>query len=206
MIIQYPSVNNPRYPVSVVVPTRYMELDRYVNQALQSACPQQIILVTSTDPINPNKQRNVGFGRVNQPHVFFMDEDILVDAYIFREMLTAMHDQHTQWAYSDFFCINHPLNGTFKHTAGAYSWERLKKGNFISTMSLVKTSIMPRWDETIERLQDFDCWCQLGKSGYAPAYVDKPLFTAIYDAKESGITKALGYNDAYKILKTKHGL
>lgn len=86
-----------------------------------------------------------------------------------------------------------------------WSYEVLKKRNFISTMSLIRRSAFPGWDESIPRLQDWDLWLTMAEIRSKGVYVGKQLFTTPY---RKGITHGGGasYEEAYKLVQAKHGL
>jgi hypothetical protein len=82
--------------------------------------------------------------------------------------------------------------------------ERLRRENYISTMSLIRRTAFPGWDESVLRLQDYDLWLTMSMRGYRGAYVPRVLFAALYVDK--GITRTDGYADALRVVHRKHGI
>jgi len=63
----------------------------------------------------------------------------------------------------------------------------------------------PGWDESIERLQDFDLWLSILTPGKLAVNCGRRIFST---ARRDGITQngKVSYQDAWQRLKEKHGL
>jgi len=101
-----------------------------------------------------------------------------------------------------------------------FDTERLKKMPFIHTMALIRREHFPRskWDETIEKLQDWDLWLTMLSEGRTGVWIDKVLFrltpSGIYSNWLPSIfyklfpfsPKVRRYNRAMRVIKEKHKL
>jgi hypothetical protein len=82
----------------------------------------------------------------------------------------------------------------------------LQQINFISTMSLIRREHFPGFDESIERLQDWDLWLSMLREGHIGAYCEHVVFTT---RQGEGITyggNGPTWEEAVAIVKQKHGL
>lgn len=160
---------------------------------------------------NGNAKRNLGARHLmaaRQPYVFFCDEDVTLMPGILMRMLGKLIDHPNKaYCYCDWIALNHPCNGDFIHRSGEFDGERLKAGNYISTMSLMRHDAFDAvkgFDESIERLQDWDLWLSMLERGFEGIYLPEIGFTTTYGP--DSVTKKDGYMEAARIVRTKHGL
>ena len=198
-------------PIDVVIPAtkKTSELPLVVyQQFLLSGVSEDSLFIIHEAVGNANAKRNLGASRGKQPYIFFCDDDVIMVPGILLKMLGKLLEHpKTAYCYCDFICINHPCNGNFVHRAGEFSSERLKGGNFISTMSLIPKNAFEAvggFDPKIERLQDFDLWLSMLKVGVEGVYLPEVGFVATYG--RNGITQKEGYKEAAEIVKRKHNL
>jgi len=163
--------------------------------------------------------RNRGLVTVSAPYVIFWDADVIAKP----RMLSVLHDalgRHVEASYA--YC-----NFTFgvkKMKARAFDLEELKKRNFIHSTSLLRLRDALSWDETLQRLQDWDYWLTLAKYKKTGVYVPENLFRVI--PRKKGMSTWLprfaykapfryapwvnkrvqAYEASKKIILQKHGL
>jgi glycosyltransferase involved in cell wall biosynthesis len=150
-----------------------------------------------------NWARNAGFEQVSTPLVLFSDSDINWD----RDGLQTLVDTLAANPGAAYAYGGYEMGGrTFCDRA----WDAglLRKTNYISTMSLVRASAFREvggFDESLQRLQDWDLWLSLVARGYYGAYCGRRIFTT---AIRPGISfgNGMSWQEAERIVKKKHGL
>jgi glycosyltransferase involved in cell wall biosynthesis len=180
-------------PISVIVPLsekRKNFFDAFTFPMLEANMPKEIIV---NDNIGSAPQkRNEGFLKATQPYVFFCDDDIILPATHLRLLYQALeNNRNVKFAYSGYFGIvlhekNHPIGKNFSIPTIDFDENRLKKHNYISTMTLMDRTVFPRFDETLDRLQDWDVWLTIVKNGHKGIAVHNNEFFAYYI--DGGIT------------------
>lgn len=198
-------------PISVIVPLSKHRKDFFENMVLPliEANGVNEIIVNDNDGSAP-KKRNDGFLKSTQPYVFFCDDDILLPAdYI--ESLYNMLEKHkdVSFAYTGYHGIvlhpeTHPMRGNFQIPNIEFNVNALLRGNYISTMTLMRREVFPMFDETLKRLQDWDVFLTIVKNGGKGILVPNQTFYAYY--LDSGITSDMNNEiDALYAIRNKHG-
>lgn len=198
-------------PVSVIVPLSKKRNDFFQNMVLPLLEANNVneIIINNNEGSAP-KKRNDGFKKSTQPFVFFCDDDILLPAnYIQLLYNTLMKNNDIAFAYTGYEGIvlhpdTHPMHGNFQIPHIEFDVNALKYGNYISTMSLLRREYFPMFDENLKRLQDWDLWLTITKSGNKGKLVSGLSFYAYY--LDNGITSK--YNseiDAINAIRFKHG-
>lgn len=194
-------------PITVIVPLSENRKPWFKQVGLPSIEMNNPLVVAYSElGENANIKRNRAFVGTSTPYVFFCDDDVeLVPNCLQLMYETLEKNKEKGYAYCDFKCVNHPCNGTYIHHAGVFEKSRLLSGNYISTMSLIRTSMFPGFDNTIKRLQDWDVWLTMLKKGIEGIYIPEVLFTAYFNNK--GITTTYEeYKEAEAIIRRKHDL
>jgi len=97
----------------------------------------------------------------------------------------------------------HPIHGNFEIPNIEFNAEALKRGNYISTMSLVRRDVFPMFDEKLLRLQDWDLWLRIVKEGNIGKLIKNLTFFAYY--LDRGITSNDNSEiDAINAIRNKH--
>ena len=93
-----------------------------------------------------------------------------------------------------------------KVLAKPWDFNTLKRGNYISPMSLVRRDHLPDpcFDPELERYEDWDLWLRMGKVGRQGRLIDETLFTAHYQAGD--LSSKGESQDHFFAVKQKHGL
>ena len=117
--------------------------------------------------------RNRGFAESHGEFIFFCDADVVLRKDCLERMTRALAENPgASYAYSDYRL------GYKKMPGVPFDGEKLKKLNYISTMSLVRRQDFPGFDESLRRFQDWDLWLTLLEQGKAGIYIPEVLFTA----------------------------
>lgn len=165
--------------------------------------------------------RNEGARRTTSPYLLFLDADaeLVPDALEAFVHTLEVHPE-ADFAYSNF------LWGTKRFRGQPFSMEALKKRNFIHTISLLRRSAFPGFDESLKKFQDWDLWLMMAKRGSKGMWIDRELFRIEPRRKGTGISRWLPkiaymipwqkigfqpkevgrYREAERVIQKKHGL
>ncbi|MFW5847692.1 MAG: glycosyltransferase [bacterium] len=180
-------------PISVIVPLSKKRRSFFINFVLpliEANEPMEIII--NDNEGSAPKKRNEGFKKATQPYVFFCDDDIILPKNILSEMYLALrHNPKIGYAYCGYHGIvlhpeSHPMRGNFRIPSRPFNATALKKGNYISTMSLIRSDVFPMFDEKLKRLQDWDIFLTLLSKGIEGIFLPNIEFYAYY--LDEGIT------------------
>lgn len=203
-------------PISVIVPLslrRRKFFDNYVLPMIEANNPMEIII--NDDQGSAPKKRNDGFKKSTQPYVFFCDDDIILPANALEKLYNTLVTNQRQnkkiaYSYSGYHGIvlhpeTHPMRGNFQIKSRPFDAQLLKKGNYISTMSLIERIAFPMFDETLKRLQDWDIFLTMLENEYEGVFVPDITFFAYY--LDEGITsKNNNEQEAMLAIIKKHNL
>lgn len=220
MAIKIDSVDDG-LPISIIVPLSKSRTDFFNNMVLpmlEANNPNEII-------INDNiggapKKRNDGFDKSTQQYVFFCDDDIVLPANYLQILYDKLLDASVKtlktfpsepaigYSYTGYYGVvlhpeSHPFHGNFRVPSTPFNPTALKQGNYISTMSLMKREVFPRFDETLTRFQDWDIYLTLLKNNIHGVMANDVFFWAYYlDAGITSNNNSLG--DAAQKIRNKH--
>lgn len=198
-------------PISVIVPLSKSRKYFFENMVLPliEANGVNEIIINDNDGSAP-KKRNDGFLKSTQPYVFFCDDDILLPADYIESLYNVLRKHpELSFTYTGYHGIvlhpeTHPMRGNFQIPNIEFNVTALKRGNYISTMSLVRREVFPMFDENLKRLQDWDVWLRIVKNGGKGMLVPNQTFYAYY--LDSGITSNMNDEiDALNAIRIKHG-
>jgi glycosyltransferase involved in cell wall biosynthesis len=200
-----------KHPVTVVIPTlrsREKFLYEHCLPSVMRNNPFEIVIIPDSTR-NANENRNAGFKKATQPYIIFVDDDVVLEPGCLLEMLKAMdRDQGASFAYSSFRIEVadgvewSSQKGDF--FPGNFDHHRLRCGNYINTVSLIKTCDFPGFDPNIRRYQDWDLWLTIAGSGRHGVYVPKLLVT-LHQIDRS-ITTSVSDDEARAAIFRKHGV
>jgi hypothetical protein len=188
--------------ITVVIPTRSSnpDVDVTVWSLLKQTYKDFKMVIVPDQGKGANWARNEGFKSVDTEYVLFSDDDINWEKDAIDCMVWTL-DKHPDVSY---------VYGSWVDQRGELSFEEfdaeeLKKHNYISTMTLIRTKDFPGFDERIKRLQDWDCWLEMLSKGKIGMQCGKRIFTTV---SIGGITEegTKGYQEAKQIILKKHGL
>lgn len=148
--------------------------------------------------------RNLGLSKLDTNLVVFLDGDLTLQT----NMLGRMEVELEEHPEASFVYSHYDRTGAVagKVTALPWSLDSLKRGNYISPMSLCRRAHLPNpcFDESLERYEDWDLWLRMGKAGRQGRLVDEVLFTAYYQAGD--LSSRGESQDHFGAIKQKHGL
>lgn len=201
------------YPISVIIPLsnkRKKFFEQYVLPSIEGMGVKEIII--NNNDGGACKKRNDGFNKSTQPFILFSDDDIIFPANFVEKGLNELKKNPNKgYAYSGYWGIvdqnlkKHPVGINFNIPSIPFNGERLKQGNFISTMSIIRREIFTSFDESLKRFHDWDLFLTLYEKGIEGICVPEIEFMAFY--LDEGITSNNNNeNEAYLAIKNKHKL
>jgi len=168
-------------PISVIVPLqedRKGLFEGIVRPMIHKNSPSELIVVAGEG--GPGNKRNKGAEQAKHDYLFFCDDDIILH----EGCLAKLHDyalrMQADVVYCDLVLVNNPLLKDMVFEAGAFSFERLIKRNFISNMALIRRDRFMKYDTALPILEDWEMWLRMEKAGSKFAYLPLVLFTALY--------------------------
>lgn len=187
--------------LSVIIPVRQGGDASVTLKSLQRQTFRDFGIVVSPDKRgNANWARNRGFELCDSPFILFSDDDIQWEPFALQVLSdTLLNNPEASYAY-----------GAYRHGARINSGQdfdavALKVKNYISTMSVIRYDHFPGFDESLQRLQDWDLWLTMLEQGHVGVFCGRTVFTT---AVKSGITHngKISWEEAEKIVKAKHRL
>lgn len=200
-------------PISVIVPhgkskTRDGFFDNMVYPMIEAN--EAIEIIINDNIGSAPKKRNDGFDKSTQPYVFFCDNDIILPKNYLHNLYDALiKNPDKGYAYSGYYGIvmtsSHPVGKNYKIDTIPFNGENLKRGNYISTMSLFRREIFPKFDESLKRFQDWSVFLTLLEKNIEGIAVQNNEFYAYY--LDEGITSnSNSEREAYMKILEKHKL
>jgi glycosyltransferase involved in cell wall biosynthesis len=151
-----------------------------------------------------SEARNRGFALASGEYLIFLDSDIEMRPGMLEIMARVLDSDPTV----SIVYGHYQRTGSRTDALRAIPWdpEFLKRGNYISTMSMVRRADLPDppFDPALRRYEDWDLWLRMARQGLRGALVDRVLFTAHYRPGDlSGTGESLPW---YERVLRKHGL
>lgn len=200
-VVTYKFANYPK--IHIVVPCKknddYMiALNSLANQTFKDF---HVHIVHDENSLGANYARNIGFNSIKKKskYILFSDADIKWEVDAIESMFNFL-ENHKDISY----CF-----GMYEMDNKIYCKEKFSsiilKYNIASTMSLIRTKDFPKFDNNIQRLQDWDLWLCMYFNGHYGENIEKLIFTT---KKRAGITNGLSisYLEAEKIIFEKWNL
>lgn len=184
--------------ISVIIPARNASrtIGRTLNSVFaQTRLPDEVVVVDdgSADdspailveyqnrvvslripPSGAAAARNAGARLARGDLLFFCDADLALYPTLLQKLETALFaDSGAAFAYCSF-----EWHGKI-FEAKPFEPEKLRENNYISTMSLVRASAFPGFDESLPRFQDWDLWLTVVERGGRGVPVPEVLFRVL---------------------------
>lgn len=145
--------------------------------------------------------RNKGFMESTGDYVLFCDSDVMLNHRMIERMLTTLElKPEASYAYCSF------RFGWRTFDLFDFDDERLRRSNFICTMSLIRRKDFPGFDESLKRLQDWDLWLTMLEQGKRGVWVPVRLFSSSVGKKGISARLKTPPVEAVRIVRTKHHL
>ncbi len=188
-------------PITVVIPVRVGSGNPVITlRSLANQTDTSFDVVVAWDENKgANWARNQGFKKVKTPYVLFSDDDIEWKPSALATLRSSLDASQASYAYGAYEMADRIL------CAKRFDPDALRQANYISTMSLVKTADFPGFDESIQRLQDWDVWLTMLEQGKVGIQCGKVIFKTWH---RHGITYggSISWQEAELIVKRKHKL
>ncbi|MBI5038047.1 MAG: glycosyltransferase family 2 protein [Candidatus Kerfeldbacteria bacterium] len=134
---------------------------------------QNKITIIYQKNLGASAARNAGFKVSKGEYVLFCDADVVLTNTMISDMLSELsRNPRSAYCYSNFKFGFHTFD-LFPFDAN-----RLKKENYISTMSLIRRERFIGFDESLYKFQDWDLWKRMLERGDTGCWVNKRLFYA----------------------------
>lgn len=189
--------------LTVIIPSRNERPITKTLNSLQRQTFQDFVTVVQPDFGNGgNWARNKGFEACRTEYVLFCDDDIdwMPDGI---EAMVDTLDATPDAAYS-YGSYQADVRGRL-HLISDRQFDpvALRKNNFVSTMSVIRSDLFPGFDENLKRLQDWDLWLTMLEQGHVGKHCGKIIFRTVTDPK--GVTfGTIPWPEAYAAIRKKH--
>jgi glycosyltransferase involved in cell wall biosynthesis len=185
--------------ISVVIPVRAGGCPGTTLRSLAKQTFRDFEIILSPDIANRGAcwARNRGAEQAKGDLILFSDDDIDWMPAALELLLNALRKHpEASYSYGSYKCAGRTIGDQ------RFDPVLLRYRNYISTMSLVRRADHPGWDESLQRLQDWDVWLTMLERGLIGVHCGMTLFTT---DKRAGITYGgIGYEDAYQVVRAKH--
>lgn len=160
--------------------------------------------IVHTPRIGQSAARNLGLSKLDTNLVIFLDGDLTLQMNMIGRMEVELADHPA----ASFVYSHYDRTGAVAGKVTALPWDlaSLKRGNYISPMSLCRRAhlLNPCFDESLERYEDWDLWLRMGKAGRQGRLIDEVLFTAYYQAGD--LSSRGESQDHFGAVRQKHNL
>jgi glycosyltransferase involved in cell wall biosynthesis len=164
----------------------------------QDKYPFPIKFIRHSKNRGANAARNTGYYETRGEYLFFLDADCFLAPNAFEMFLSELSkNSDKDYAYCNYK-IDHSV-----YAFQPFDPVVLKRKNYICTMSMIRRRAFPGFDETQERLQDWDLWLTMLTNGSRGVWINKVLFET--PKREDGITlgNRIQFPAAYWKVKNK---
>lgn len=200
-------------PVAVIATLSAHRADffnSYVLPAIKANNPAQLIIESGGG--GAAAKRNSGLARATADYVYHCDDDTILAADCLARLHAALHGTAHAFAYCDYMGITVPgvaapagMGPVFVLRGKPWDYTQLRAGNYIGTMSLIRRSAHPGWED-LGRFDDWDLFLRMGAAGHTGIYVPGVLYHSYY--LDNGMTNpaADNYHAKLAVIRKKHGI
>ncbi len=188
--------------VSVVIPVRKGGSPEITLRSLARQTFQDFEVIVSWDrENNANWARNRGAELATSALILFSDDDIAWEP----DGLAVLVDTLERHPGASYAFGSYDMEG-WVQCHQPFCAKRLQRGNYISTMSLVRRGHFVGFDEALRRAQDWDLWLSMLKLGRHGVQCGHLIFRT---TKCDGISYGHDgptWKEAAAVVREKHGL
>ena len=166
--------------ISVIIPNRSFETNEslpYIkNQTWKNI---EIIEIIDKDEKGCGWARNKGAKKAKGEYLFFCDNDLQLEKDCLENLYNCLQENKwASWAFGRFDIDDGHFNFVKPITPpdDKNSKDFIEYFHGVSTMSLIRASVKPVFDEKLGRYEDWDLWIRLTRAGKLPVFCDKFLF------------------------------
>jgi len=144
--------------LTIIIPYRKWENPDYTLDSLKQSSYRDFKVVTVCDVEGKGAPwvRNEGFKQCDTEFVLFSDNDIQWTINGIKHLVDALKSHpECSYAYGSYRI------GPFLQCFEDFDPELLKRHNYISTMSVIRSKDFMGFDESLPRFQDWDLWLNL---------------------------------------------
>ena len=142
--------------------------------------------------------RNNGETIAKGEYLLFCDSDVTLNSNAFETMIQKLNDYPScSWCYCNFKWGDRVLS--FQ----PFNKAKMFEVNCSSTMSMLKHAHFPGFDESLQKLQDWDLFITMMKNGFIGIWENSVLFETI-DSKTGITNNSIPELKAREILRKKH--
>lgn len=192
-----------RFPVTVVIPhlkSREKFFQEVCLPSVKINNPAEIIVLAGDE--SAQVKRNKGAKQASEEFLLMCDDDVRLESDFVETLLDEIGEH--DFAYTDYYAVDHPTPGFLYHTAKEFNPVTLRQQNYVSTMSLIRKKSFPGFDESINRLQDWDLFLTIVDNGGSGIKCHGTTFTAYW--LDQGITGNDEWANANSIVRRKHNI
>jgi len=174
---------------------------KYIIENLKFVYEREIKLTEHQTNKGASAARNTGAKEANGEFIFFLDSDTVLRNDAFEIMLDTLHNRpecsysYCRFKWGDKIILSSPFRP-----------EGLKRGNFVSMMSMLRRIDFPEdgLDESLSRYQDWELWLRLLKDKKGGVWIEDCLFES--EKRENTISSGGSISDkeARGILALRH--
>lgn len=161
----------------------------------QTLQPDRVVTVNDPTRRGAPWARNRGVAMCPTDWIVFSDDDIMWEPRAFEYLRNAIDDE--DFSYGSYG------KGEGLYCIRPFSVKALRKNNYISTMSMVRRSAFPGFDESLTRLQDWDLWLTMVERGSVGVHCGELIFRTV---ENGGISSGDDWTLAARAVRRKHGL
>ncbi len=161
--------------------------------------------------------RNKGLAKSRGEYVVFWDADVVAESGMLEKMYQALqNNQEASYAYCNFqfptkSCVATSLLYAISNFQKIFNFQKkiksrefdddaLKKNNYIHSTSLIRRKDAIKWDESLNRFQDWDLWLTMAEQGKTGVWIDESLFKIISQGTMSRWLPSFAYKKPWKWL------
>lgn len=191
--------------ISVIIPSRIGE-EILSLKTLKEQTYKNIEIIIEYDEKQEGASvvRNRGAKKAKGEYLFFCDNDLELESDCLKNLLAVLKENPSAgWAFGRFIIDEREFNvNKGEKPKNKFSKEYVDYFQGVSTMSLIRKSCNPVFDEERKRYNDWDLWIRLDRAGYEPVFCNKILFKT--KKRPNGITQKSVSREWLNSLYDKH--